>query len=87
MFNPWNRLHEHRPLGSVNRMRLAVYLASRQARRKLNMVGHEQPAKARSFGRTSVYAGAAESRERGSARRTPPAYRGICRHHRLDTPE
>jgi hypothetical protein len=44
VFNPRNSLPEHRPLGSVNRMRLAVYLASRQARRKPNMVGHEQPA-------------------------------------------
>ena len=25
VFNPWNRLPEHRPLGSVNRMRLAAY--------------------------------------------------------------
>jgi hypothetical protein len=39
VFNPWNWLPEHRPPGSVNRMRLAVYLASRQVRRKLNMVG------------------------------------------------
>ena len=38
VFNPWNCLPEHRPLGSVNRMRLAVYLASWQVRRKLNMV-------------------------------------------------
>ena len=38
VFNPWNCLPEHRPLGSVNRICLAVYLASRQARRKLNMV-------------------------------------------------
>ena len=38
VFNPWNCLPEHRPLGSVNRMCLAVYLASRQVRRKLNMV-------------------------------------------------
>lgn len=37
-FNPWNCLQEHRPLGSVNRMRLAVYLASLQVRQKLNMV-------------------------------------------------
>jgi hypothetical protein len=29
VFNPWNCLPEHRPLGSVNRIRLAVYLASR----------------------------------------------------------
>jgi hypothetical protein len=38
----WNYLPEHGPLGSVNRMRLAV----NQLRRKLNMVGHEQPAEA-----------------------------------------
>jgi Catalase len=38
-FSPWNCLPEHRPLGSINRMRLAVYLASLQVRRKLNMVG------------------------------------------------
>jgi hypothetical protein len=38
MFSPWNCLPEHRPLGSINRMRLAVYLASLQVRRKLNMV-------------------------------------------------
>jgi hypothetical protein len=37
-FNPWNCLQQHRPLGSVNRMRLAVYLASLQVRQKLNMV-------------------------------------------------
>ena len=63
VFNPWNCLPEHRPLGSVNRMRLAVYLAPLQVRRKLNMVGHEHPAEARSFGRTSADAGAAECRE------------------------
>ena len=38
MFSPWNCLPQHRPLGSINRMRLAVYLASLQVRRKLNMV-------------------------------------------------
>ena len=37
VFNPWNCLPKHM-LGSVNRMRLAVYLASLQARRKLNLV-------------------------------------------------
>jgi hypothetical protein len=37
-FNPWNALPEHRPLGGLNRMRLAVYLASRQVRRRLNLV-------------------------------------------------
>ena len=63
VFNSWNSLPEHRPLGSVNRMRFAVYLASRQVRRKLNMVGHEQRAEARSSGRTSADASAAECRE------------------------
>ena len=64
VFNPWNCLREHRPLGGVNRMRLAVCLASRQVRRKLNMVGHgQQPAEARSLWRTSADAGAAEGRE------------------------
>ncbi|MBV9532328.1 MAG: hypothetical protein JO283_15015 [Bradyrhizobium sp.] len=48
VLNPWNFLPERRPLCSVNRMRLAVYLASRQVRRKLDVVGHEQPAEAQS---------------------------------------
>jgi hypothetical protein len=38
-FNPWNCLGEHRPLGSLNRMRLAVYMASAQVRHRLNCVG------------------------------------------------
>jgi hypothetical protein len=38
MFNPWNCLPQHRPLGSLNRMRLAVYLAALQVRHKLNRV-------------------------------------------------
>ena len=58
VFNLWNCLPEHRPLGSV-----AVYLASRRVRRKLNVVGHEQRAEARSSGRTSADASAAECRE------------------------
>jgi hypothetical protein len=37
-FNPWNCLEQHRPLGSINRMQLAVYLASLQVWQKLNMV-------------------------------------------------
>jgi hypothetical protein len=37
-FNPWNSLPEHQPLGGLNRMRLAVYLASLQVRRRLNLV-------------------------------------------------
>ena len=46
VFNPRSRLPEHRPLGRVNRMRLAAYFAPRQVRRKPKMVGHEQPAEA-----------------------------------------
>jgi hypothetical protein len=32
VFNPWNCLPEHRPLGSVNRMRLAVLPRGRYGR-------------------------------------------------------
>ncbi len=37
-FSPWHCLPEHRPLGGLNRMRLAVYRASLDVRRRLNMV-------------------------------------------------
>ena len=37
-FNPWHSLPQHRPLGGLNRMRLAVYLASVQLRHRLNML-------------------------------------------------
>jgi hypothetical protein len=37
-FNPWHALPEHRPLGSLNRARLAVYFASKQVRHRLNML-------------------------------------------------
>ena len=36
-FSPWNALAEHRPLGGINRLRQAVYLAS-QAKRAANGV-------------------------------------------------
>jgi hypothetical protein len=36
-FSPWHCLREHRPLGGLNRMRLAVYRASREVRHQLNM--------------------------------------------------
>jgi hypothetical protein len=32
VFDPWNALIEHRPLGDVMRARKAVYFASEQAR-------------------------------------------------------
>lgn len=37
-FSPWHCLREHRPLGGLNRMRLAVYRASLEVRHQLNMV-------------------------------------------------
>jgi hypothetical protein len=37
-FAPWHARPEHRPLGSINRIRLLVYLASSRMRRRLNMV-------------------------------------------------
>jgi len=84
-FNPWNSLPEHRPLGSVNRMRFAVYLASRQVRRKLNMVGHEQPPKPdRSGGLQRTQAPPNVENEALHAERRQ-LNRGIYRHRRLDT--
>ena len=37
-FSPWHCLAQHRPIGGLNRMRLAVYRASLDMRRRLNMV-------------------------------------------------
>jgi hypothetical protein len=37
-FSPWHCLRAHRPLGALNRMRLAVYRASLEVRHQLNMV-------------------------------------------------
>ena len=31
-FSPWNALAEHRPMGGINRLRKAVYLASQDMR-------------------------------------------------------
>ena len=42
MFNPWNTLPEHQPLGGLNRMRVAVYLASIRVRHRLNMIAEPQ---------------------------------------------
>lgn len=35
-FSPWHALAEHRPMGGINRMRQAVYLASQKRRNKNN---------------------------------------------------
>src|SRR5262249_8947164 len=42
MFNPWNTLPEHQPLGGLNRMRVAIYLASIRTRHRLNMIAEPQ---------------------------------------------
>jgi hypothetical protein len=42
MFNPWNTLAEHQPLGGLNRMRLALYIASTRVRHRLNMIAEPQ---------------------------------------------
>lgn len=36
-FSPWNSLAEHRPMGGINRLRLAVYLASQAKRAAMNL--------------------------------------------------
>jgi Catalase len=42
-FNPWHCLPEHRPLGSINRVRKAVYLAISDFRRTRNGVPTAEP--------------------------------------------
>jgi hypothetical protein len=42
-FNPWHALPEHRPLGSVNRVRRVVYKAISTLRRELNNVSLKEP--------------------------------------------
>jgi Catalase len=42
-FNPWHCLPEHRPLGSANRVRKAVYIAISEFRRGRNGVPHTEP--------------------------------------------
>jgi hypothetical protein len=42
VFTPWHTRWEHRPLGGINRVRRAVYLASSELRIALNDAhGHE----------------------------------------------
>ena len=45
-FSPWHCLKEHRPLGGLNRMRLAVYRASLCARHRLNTIPADQTRRA-----------------------------------------
>ena len=42
-FNPWHCLPEHRPLGSANRVRKAVYIAISEFRRGRNRVPNTEP--------------------------------------------
>jgi hypothetical protein len=41
-FTPWHSLPEHTPLGGINRVRKAVYLATAKARRQENKVSTEE---------------------------------------------
>jgi len=34
-FNPWNALHEHRPLGGINRARQKIYQESQTLRKSV----------------------------------------------------
>lgn len=42
-FNPWHALPEHRPLGSINRMRKVVYERISRVRREMNSVETREP--------------------------------------------
>jgi hypothetical protein len=43
-FNSWRALEDHRPLGSINRLKLRVYKASSQFRHEMNNVAPLEPA-------------------------------------------
>jgi hypothetical protein len=42
-FNPWHSLPDHKPLGGINRVRKAVYVALSEMRHKLNTVPRQEP--------------------------------------------
>jgi hypothetical protein len=42
-FNPWHSLPEHRPLGSLNRMRKMVYERISRVRHEMNSVPRREP--------------------------------------------
>jgi hypothetical protein len=42
-FNPWHCIAEHRPLGSINRNRKAMYFAMSKLRQEMNGVKHYEP--------------------------------------------
>jgi hypothetical protein len=52
-FTPWHGLSEHRPLGSINRMRRAVYRASAQLRRERAGTPAREPSRIADFLKTA----------------------------------
>lgn len=44
-FNSWRAIVEHRPLGSINRLKKEVYEASSKYRHEMNVVEHREPDK------------------------------------------
>ena len=42
-FTPWHALPEHRPLGSVNRLRKVIYAHISRTRREANSVSLQEP--------------------------------------------
>ena len=42
-FTPWHALPEHRPLGSVNRLRKVIYAHISRTRREANSVSTQEP--------------------------------------------
>ncbi|MHA0288186.1 catalase family protein [Mycobacterium sp. C3-094] len=52
-FNSWRGIAEHRPLGSINRLKLRVYEASSEYRHAKNGVAHVEPRDLSAFPRTA----------------------------------
>lgn len=48
-FTPWHALHDHKPLGAINRTRRVVYSAISKLRHQLNRVPRQEPTGLESF--------------------------------------
>lgn len=68
-FNPWHSLAEHRPLGSQNRARRAIYLEMAKLRQAMNAVEHVEPTGDEAFPGSLGLSGSAGAETRQVAQR------------------
>lgn len=73
-FNPWHCLPEHRPLGSANRVRQAVYQAISEFRRSRNGVPIAEPTPDENFGMPPGAPNGSEATSSGVRIASPPPH-------------